>query len=72
MNAHGASVESLTALQDLAELYIEAEYSHHSPAPDDDARAWSEAGKVRASLLVGVGPRERARRLVRSASREPA
>ena len=66
LRAHGAPIDAVAPLRDLADLYAEARFSDQSPAPDADDRAWSAAAELRSALLVGVGPGERTRRVLRS------
>ncbi len=63
---HGASNDALVPLRDLAMTYSEAEFSGHAVAAPVRDRAWTAADELRAALLVGVGPRERLRRTLRS------
>jgi transglutaminase-like putative cysteine protease len=66
LSRHGAPVDAIPPLRDLATLYAEATWSTRPPTEDESVTAWTAVGTIRRSLTEGVGPRERTRRLLRS------
>lgn len=66
ISRHGAPTDAVPPLRDLADLSTDIEFSPHQPDAAAMDRAWAAAADVRAALLVGVGPRERAHRALRT------
>lgn len=66
LQRHGAPVDAIPPLRDLATLYAEATWSTRPPTDGESFTAWTAVGTIRRSLAAGVGPRERTRRLLRS------
>lgn len=66
ISRQGAPSDAVPPLRDLAELSTDIEFSPHEPDAAAIDRAWAAAEDVRAALLVGVGPRERAQRALRT------
>ena len=61
---HGAPLDAVLPLRELADIYAEIEFSPHAPSIDASDRAWTATDEVRAAFLEGVSTKERARRLV--------
>ncbi|MBK5287970.1 MAG: DUF3488 domain-containing protein [Acidimicrobiia bacterium] len=66
LGRHGAPPAALPPLRDLAGLYVDATFSPRPPTAEASATAWTAVTAVRHTLVAGVGPRERARRVVRA------
>ncbi len=61
---HGAPLDAVLPLRELADIYAEIEFSPHAPSIDASDRAWTATDEVRAAFVEGISAKERARRMV--------
>ena len=67
---HGAPVDAVLPLRQLADIYAEIEFSAHAPPIDAGDRAWTAADDIRAAFLEGISTKEHARRMLRATRSE--
>jgi hypothetical protein len=66
LRRHGLPDDAAPALEELAELYADAEYAPGTPPADAEREAWAAVGTIRRTLVDEQGPRERLRHAARA------